>query len=60
MASYHVNIPIASKKLASVRFFHVFENNVSTRFLFIKNATARSIVPANVMLMEERIIEEIS
>ena len=55
--SYHVNIPIASKKQAKMRFFHDFENSVDIPFFFIKKAAiSDSIMPAKVMLMAESIM----
>jgi hypothetical protein len=52
-----VNIPTARKKLAKIRSFHDFRNNLKISFLLFKNnATNDSIMPARVMLMAESII----
>jgi hypothetical protein len=57
MESYHVNIPTARKKLAIIRSFHDFRNNLKIPFLLFKNnAINDSIMPARVMLMAESMI----
>jgi hypothetical protein len=51
-----VNIPIARKKLAKIRSFHDFRNNLKIAFLSFKNnAINDSINPARVILMAESI-----